>query len=71
VVFSSLIFVGFAVAVSTIATAFFLVFAATGLLAAVGFGSGFLGLAVLLEAVTFGCLGNLVTGWVEGISMWV
>ena len=43
--------------VSTIATAFVLGFAATGLGAAAGLGSGFLGLAVFLVAVSLGCLG--------------
>ena len=62
-----LVFVGLAVAVSTSATIFFLVFLAARLGAAALFGSGVLGLAVLLLAVTLGCLGAFVTGWCEAI----
>ena len=51
---------------SSIATTFFLVFAAAGLGAAAGW--GFLGLAAFLVAVTLGCLGASVTGWGEGIG---
>jgi hypothetical protein len=54
--------VGLAAAVLTLAAAFFLVFPAAGLVAAVVLGSGFLGLALSLVAVTLGCLGTSVTG---------
>jgi hypothetical protein len=47
--------VGLAVAVLTLAAAFFFVFPAAGLVAAVDFGLGFLGPAVFLVAVTLGC----------------
>jgi hypothetical protein len=54
--------VGLAVAVFTLAAAFFFVFPAAGLVAAVDFGLGFLGPAVFLVAVTLGCDGASVTG---------
>ena len=65
---TSLGVVGLAAAVSAIVTAFFLGFAAAGLGAAAVLGSGFLGLAVLLVAVTLGCLGASMSGWGEGIG---
>jgi len=52
----------FAAAVLTLAAAFFLDFPAAGLVAAVDFGLGFLGLAVLVVAVTSGSSGASVTG---------
>ena len=52
--------VGVAVAVLTLAAAFFLDFPAARLGAAVDLGSG--GLAVSLEAVTIACSGASVTG---------
>ena len=53
---------GLATAVLTLAAAFFSVFPAAGLVAAVDFGLGFLGPAVFLVAVTSGCEGTSVTG---------
>ena len=53
---------GLAVAVLTLAVAIFFVFSATGLVAAVDFGLGFLGPAFFLVAVTLGCEGVSVTG---------
>jgi hypothetical protein len=47
-------FVGLAAAVLTLVAAFFFGFAAVGLGSAVDLGSGFLGLAVFLVAVTLG-----------------
>jgi len=54
--------VGLAVAVFTLAAAFFFDFPAAGLFAAVDLGSGFLAPAFCLVAVTLGCLGTSVTG---------
>jgi len=54
--------VGLAAVGLTLAVAFFFDFAAAGLVAAVDWGSGFLGLAVFLVAVTLGCSGISVTG---------
>jgi hypothetical protein len=54
--------VGLSVTVLTLATAFCLGFTVAVLGAAVGLGSGFFGLAVILLAVTLGCLGVTVTG---------
>ena len=54
-------FVCLAAAVLKLATAFFFVFPAAGLVAAVDFGLGFLGPAVFLVAVTLGCVGASVT----------
>jgi len=51
-----------AAAVFTLLAAFFFDFPAAGLVAAVDLGSGFLGLAVFLVAVTLGCSGPSVTG---------
>jgi hypothetical protein len=53
---------GLAVAVFTLAAAFFFDFPAAGLVTTVDLDSGFLGLAVFLVAVTLGCLGTSVTG---------
>jgi hypothetical protein len=53
---------GLAAAVLTVAAAFFFVFPAAGLVAAVDFGLGFLDPAVFLVAVTVGCEGASVTG---------
>jgi hypothetical protein len=57
-----LVVLGLAAAVSTLADAFFFGFTATGLVAVVGFGSGFLGLATFLVEITLRCLGVSVTG---------
>jgi hypothetical protein len=54
--------VGLAAAVLTLAAAFFFVFPATGLVAAVHIGLGFLDPAVFLVAVTLDCEGASVTG---------
>ena len=54
--------VGLAAAAVTLAAAFFFDFPAAGLVAAVDFGSGFLGPAVFLVAITLGYLGTSVTG---------
>jgi hypothetical protein len=54
--------VGLGAAVLTITAACFLGFPAAGLGAAVDLGSGFLGLAVFLVAVTLGCSGTSVNG---------
>jgi hypothetical protein len=54
--------VGLATVVFTLAAAFFFDFSAAGLVAAVYLGSGFLGPAVFLVAITLGCLGTSVTG---------
>jgi hypothetical protein len=48
--------------VLTIAAAFFFVFSAAGLVAAVDFGLGFLGSDVFLMAVTLGCEGAYESG---------
>jgi hypothetical protein len=61
-------FVRLAAAVSTIATVFFLGFAAAGLGAAAGLVWGFLGLAVFLVAVTLGCFSASVPGLGEGFG---
>jgi hypothetical protein len=53
---------GLAATVLTLAFAFFLVFPAAGLVAALDFGLGFLDPAVFLVAVTIGCEGASVTG---------
>jgi hypothetical protein len=53
---------GLAVAVLTFVAAFFLCFPAAGLGTVVDLGSGFLGLAAILVAVTLGCSGVSVTG---------
>jgi len=45
----------------TISAAFFFGLPVAGLGAAVGFGSGFSGLAVLLVAITIGCPGATIT----------
>ena len=58
-----------AVAVSIIATAFFLGFGAAGLGASAALGSGFLGLTVILVAVKLGILGVFVTGWGRNLDM--
>jgi hypothetical protein len=55
----------------TLAAAFFLGFPAAGLGAAVDLGSGFLGLAVFLVAVTLGCYGASVTWRGEGFGFGV
>ena len=54
--------VGLAATFLTLAVAFFFVFQAAGLVAAVHFRLGFLGPAVFLVAVTLGCKGATVTG---------
>jgi hypothetical protein len=54
--------VGFAATILTLAAAFFFGFPAGGLVAAVDLGSVFLGLAVILMAVTLSCVGVSVTG---------
>jgi hypothetical protein len=54
--------VGLSATVSTLAASLFFGFTVAGLEVAVGLGSGFLGLAVFLMAVTFSCLGDFVTG---------
>jgi hypothetical protein len=54
--------VDLAAAVFTLVAAFFFDFPAAGLVAAVDLGSGFLGPAIFLVAVTLGCLGTSVTG---------
>jgi hypothetical protein len=54
--------VGLGAVVLTLTVGFFLGFPVAGLRATVGLGSGFLGLAVFLVAVTLGCLGASVTG---------
>jgi hypothetical protein len=53
---------GLAAAVLTLVAAFLLALPVARLAAAVGLGSGFLGLAVSLVAVTMGCIGASVTG---------
>jgi hypothetical protein len=53
---------GLAAAVFTLAAAFFFVFPAASLVAAVDFGFSFLDPAVFLMAVTLGCEGASVTG---------
>jgi hypothetical protein len=53
---------GLAAAVLTLAAAFFFVFLAAGLVAAVDFGLGFLDPAVFLVGDTLGCEGASVTG---------
>jgi hypothetical protein len=55
-------FVGLAAAVLTLAAAFFFDFPAAGLGPAEDLGSGFLGLAVFLVAVTLGCSGTSMIG---------
>jgi hypothetical protein len=54
--------VGLSTTVLTLAATFFFGLTVPGLGAAVGLGSGFLGLAVFLVAVTFSCLGTFTTG---------
>jgi len=54
--------VGLEAAVFTLEAAFFFDFPAGGLVAAVDLGSGFLGPALFLVAVTLGCRGTSVTG---------
>jgi hypothetical protein len=54
--------VGLAAAIFTLVAAVFLDLTVATLGAAVVLGSDFLGLAVFLVAVTFGCLGACVTG---------
>jgi hypothetical protein len=54
--------VGLKVAVFTLAAAFFLVFPAAGIVAAVDFGLSFLGPADLLVKVTLGCVSASVIG---------
>jgi hypothetical protein len=54
--------VGLAATVLKLAAAFLFDFPAADLGAAVDLGSGFLGLAVFLVAVTLGCSGDSVTG---------
>ena len=61
--------VGLASAVLTLAAGFFLGFPVAGLGAAVGLGSSFSGLAVLLLAVTLDCSGPTVTGSGEGFGL--
>ena len=51
-----------AAAILTLMAAFFFVFTAAGLVAAVHFALGFLGPAVFLVAVTLGCEGSSVNG---------
>jgi hypothetical protein len=58
-----------AAAVLTHAAAFFFVFPAAGLVAAVDFGLGFLDPAVFLVAVTVGCEGASVTGLGEVLGL--
>jgi hypothetical protein len=53
---------GLAAAVLTLLAAFLLALPVARLGAAVGLGSGFLGLAVFLVVVTIGCTGASVTG---------
>jgi len=55
-------FVGLADAVLTLAAIFFFEFPASGLFVFVDLGSGFLGPAIFLVAVTLGCLATFVTG---------
>jgi len=66
--------VALAAAVLTLEAAFFLGFPVAGLGAAVGLGSGFLVLPVLLVVVTLGFLGASVTGRGEvfgfGVQWW-
>jgi VIT1/CCC1 family predicted Fe2+/Mn2+ transporter len=59
--------VGLTAAILTLAAAFFLDFTAAALVAAVDLGSSFLGAAVFLVAVTFGCTNASVTGCGEGL----
>ena len=54
--------VGLVAVVLTLAAAFFFDLPVAGLVAAVDFGSGFLGPAVFLVAITLGYLGTSVTG---------
>jgi hypothetical protein len=54
--------VGLVALVLTLAAAFFFVFPAAGIVAAVDFGLGFLDPAVFLVAVTLGCEGASLTG---------
>ena len=54
--------VGWAVAVLTLAAAFFFAFPVAGLVAAGDFGLDFLGPAFFLVAATLGCEGTSVTG---------
>ena len=63
--------VDLAIAVLTLAAAFFLDFPVAGLGDAVGFGSGFWGLVVFLAAVSIGCSGASVTGCGEGFGLGV
>jgi hypothetical protein len=63
--------VGLSAVVLTLAAVFFFGFPAAGLGPAVDLGSGFLGLAVFLAAVTFACSGASVTGWGEGFGIGV
>ena len=60
---------GLAVAVWTLAAAFFFAFPAAGLVAAADF--GFLGPAVFLVAVTLGCEGASVTALGAGLGFGV
>ena len=60
--------VGLAAAVLILAAAFFFVFPAASLVAALDLGLGFLGPAVFLVAVTSGCVSASVTGSGEGFG---
>jgi hypothetical protein len=57
-----LLVLGLAPTVLTLAGAILLDLTVATLVVAVGLGTGFLGLAVFLVAVTFGCSGASVTG---------
>ena len=59
-----------AAAILTPAADFFLDFPAVPLGAAVDLGSGFLGLAVSLVAVTLGCSGAFNSGWNFGLFLY-
>jgi hypothetical protein len=61
--------VGLATTVLTLAAAFFFDFPAADLGADGDWGSGFLGLAVILVAVILGCSGASVTGYGEGFGV--
>jgi hypothetical protein len=60
-------FVGETATVLTLAAASFFDFPAAGLPVAVDLGSAFLGPAVFLVVITFGCLGASVTG--DGLGL--
>lgn len=60
--YNRLVVEGLSATVLTLVATFFLGFTVTALGTAVGLGSGFLGLAVFLVEVSFGCMGASVTG---------